>query len=359
MFAFSSRPVSWVGPGSATPDPARWTRLKAEVRAEHDRRVWLSNENLSDEPEDVLHAIVEATGGTPFVVLTMRGLPAQLASAWQQYLKSGVGTSFGTWLERVIGDTPNPSTTPSFAARSALGEVVDKWVRVVGKDNLVVIVLDAEDRTLVPRTFERLLGLPEGNLEEDALAGHHSNRSLSAPEAELLRRVNRVIRERGDVSWVDYERFVREGFVDALLCRRTPGPDELRVVPPRWAVDAAVTRAHREIERIATSGVRVVGTLDDLAAPVPSVDRARSPQTIPVDAAAEALLAVLSVGLGRGNDFGTSAPDTAPRSPEARRASIEDVPASMLAQSLAQRLGRRLRRQLTSALPNHGRRRGQ
>lgn len=335
LFAFSSRPVSWVGPGTDTPKADRWLRLRDEVRGEDARRVWLDNENLSDEPEETLAALLPELGGPAHVVVTMRSLPAQLASAWQQYLKSGVWISFETWLRRTVGETPDPATTPSFARRTALGDVVETWVRLVGRERVVVVVLDPDDRTLVARSFEQLLGLPAGALEEDALSGSHANRSMTAPEAELVRRVNRVVRSLDDISWRDYERFVRTGLVDTMLSRRTPGPDEQRIVPPTWAVDRAVVLAEQQIARIEASGVRVVGSLAHLAARVPSVDKARSPRAVPVDAATEALLAVLSTGLGRGPAFG---PPPAPA--PVKRARVEDVPSATLARMLVGRARR-------------------
>jgi hypothetical protein len=350
LFAFSHRPVGWVGPGESTPGRARWTRLLDEVRAEEGRTVWLSNENLSDEDEPTLRALLDelgAPGRETVVALTVRSLPAQLASAWQQYLKSGVWISFETWLRRTIGDEPNPATTPSFRRRSALGEVVETWVRLVGAERVVVVVLDPADRSLVPTTFEELLGLASGVLEPDTLTGAQQNRSLTAGEAELLRRVNRAVRDAGDVAWRDYERFVRQGAVESMLARRRPRKEEQRIVPPAWAVERAVELAKGEVARIAASGVRVVGDLAHVAAPVPSVERARSARDVPVDAAAEALLAVISTALGRGPDFAALEP-TAPQEAAAGGRRLDEASAGDLAQALGRRAVRRARRLLPS-----------
>ena len=345
LFAFSSRPVSWAGPGASVPQRDHWDRLKAELHRDDGRRLWLSNENLSDEPEDTLRSLLDEIGGPVFVVLTVRSLPAQLASAWQQYLKSGVWTSFESWLQRVLGDPPDPATTPSFAARLALGDVVDKWVRLVGQEHVLVVVLDPGDRALVPHTFERLLDLPGGTLEEDQLRGHHQNRSMTAPEAELVRRVNKAIRKRGDVPWRDYERFVRDGAVAAMLANRVPAPDEQRILPSRWAVERATALAEEQIERIAASQVRVVGSLEHLRTAVPAVERASAAKSIPVDAAVEALLAVLSTGLGRGPSFGP--PPLTSRPGKGQR--VEDMPTASVARLLAHRVGQRVARILPSA----------
>ena len=348
LFAFSARPVSWVGPGTSTPGRARWTRLLDEVRAETERTVWLSNENLSDDDEPTLRALLDELGAPrreTVAVLTLRSLPAQLASAWQQYLKSGVWISFETWLQRTIGDEPNPETTPSFRRRSAIGEVVGTWARLLGPERVVVVVLDPADRSLVPTAVEEVLGLPAGLLEPDTLSGAQQNRSLTAGEAEMLRRVNRAVREAGDVAWRDYERFVRDGAVEAMLSRRKPHKDEQRIVPPAWAVERAAGLARHEASLIAASGVRVVGDLDHLAAPVPSVERSRSARDLPVDAAAEALLAVLSTALGRGAAFGPVRPP-APEKGQGRAGRLEEASAGDLAQALGRRAVRRARRLL-------------
>ncbi|SDU99815.1 hypothetical protein SAMN04488544_3218 [Microlunatus sagamiharensis] len=342
LFAYSARPVGWDGPGPSTPKVARWRELRDEVRSAEGQRVWLSNENLSDEPEETLRSLVAELDREATVVLTLRSLPAQLASAWQQYLKSGVWISFETWLRRTIGDEPNPTTTPSFARRLAVGDVVDTWVRVLGRDRVVVVVLDPADRSLVPRAFERLLGLPTDVLTADELAGHDANRSLTAAEAELLRRVNRVVRDRGDVGWRDYERFVRDGAVEAMLARGASG--DQRIVPPTWAVQRAAALAEQQADRVRAAGVRVVGDLTHLASPVRSVDKVRAPKAVPVDAAAEALLAMLSTGLGRGRDFSGAAPEPRPAAPPVRRPTLEEQPTAAVVRELARRLRRRLQR---------------
>jgi len=317
------------------PRQSRWLSLRAELQAEDGCRVWLSNENLSEEPEEILRSLLGEIGGSPLVVLTMRSLPAQLASAWQQYLKSGVYISFETWLRRVIGDKPHPKTTPSFNVRTNLTAVVEKWVRLVGRDQVVVIILDPQDRTLVPRTFEHLLGLPFGTLSAE-FEGQDTNRSMTFPEAELVRRTNTVVRQLDDVDWRDYERYLRDGAIEAMLSRRRPGPDEQRIVPPKWAVARAAALGEQHAQGIDAAGVRVLGRLDDLAVPVPAVDHVRAPDDIPLDAAAEALLAVLSTGLGRGRAFGP------PPRPPAARPRIEDVPTSTIMRLLVQRMKRRI-----------------
>ncbi|HEY5820958.1 MAG TPA: hypothetical protein VIT20_03205 [Propionibacteriaceae bacterium] len=350
-FAFTDRPVSWSGPSAVVPDKLRWTRLLAEIKADAENRVWLSNENLSEEPEDRLRELLDAVGGSQHVVLTMRSLPAQLASAWQQYLKSGVFSTFEYWLERVLSDVPDPPITPSFKARSDLGGIVEKWARLVGEDQVTVVVLDPANRALVPRTFETLLGLPTGLLDAQ-LEGSDLNRSMTFAEAELIRSINEVVRDRDEVDWGDYQRFIRDGAIDQMLKTRDPGAAEAPIVPPTWAVDRAVALAEIQIDRIAATNVRLVGDLSHLAARVPSVERMQPPEVVPVDAAREALLAVLSTGLGRGPDFGPLKATRGGRAVARAKTSnahlhLQQLRTRTLVKALAARVVRAGRRRLT------------
>lgn len=340
MFAYAGRPTGWKGLSSTVPDRARWLALRAELQPGDARAVWLSNENLSEESEETLRGLLDEVGGASTVVLTMRSLPAQLASAWQQYLKSGVCVTFETWLQRVMGEPVDPRTTPSFGVRIDLAGVVDKWVRLVGPDRVVVVVLDPADRGLVPRTFERLLGLPDATLSAD-VRDRGANRSMSHPEAELVRQVNTVLRRVDDVTWRDYERYVRDGMVASMLSGRRPGASEQPIVPPTWAVTKAAAMAEEHARQIETSGVRVVGQLDHLTARVPAAEHVSLPTSIPIATAAEALVAVCSTGLGRGPSFAPvpSRPPTRPRA--------EDLPTSAVARLLVRRLRSGLRRRLS------------
>ncbi|MFD1720903.1 hypothetical protein [Amnibacterium endophyticum] len=328
LYAALDRPLSWSGRDDVVPGRERWTRLVDEVAADRSNRVLISVETLSESPADGLRRILEELKGEAHVVLTLRSLPAQLASSWQQYLKSGLTTGFDAWLRQVLDDGRTPKVTKSFRVRSDVDALVGKWAGLVGEERVTLVVLDPQDRALLPRAFESTLALPSGMLEpHDEVTG--VNRSFTWGEAELLREINRRIRDR-DVRWPDYERLVRGGMVDRLLDLRVPGPHEQRIVPPAWAVERMVGYAQQQIEALRRRRVRVVGDLAHLATPVASSDGAEAPAEVAVDAAAEAVLGMLSAGLGRGNDFG----DVPARS-------LDDVPASSLARALAERVSRR------------------
>ena len=330
------------GWASGTPaDDAGWAELAAEVRGAGDLRVFLSSEDVAELAADRVPDLLAAVGGEVHVAMTLRSLPALLSSAWSQYLKSGLRADFDSWVTGVLADPPQEGLTPSFARRSDLTGLVTTWLELVGRDRLTVIVLDPADRDLVPHAFESLLGLEPGTLTASELSGDLSNRSFTLAEAELVRRLNERVRGKGGLAWSDYERYLRNSAIPAVL-RRVPGREEARLVPPRWAVERAAEAAREHARRIAELDVRVVGDLAGLSLPVPSRDEpAPVPADLPVEAAEQALLACLRAGVRWSHK-----PPSTPAPPD-----LDRVEAAVLARVLAGRVVRRVRRSTARLRP--------
>ena len=349
MTPFTQRHSGWAF-GTAA-DDAGWAALAAEVHGAGDRRVFLSSEDLAELPADRLPDVLAAVGGEVHVAMTLRSLPALLSSAWSQYLKSGLRADFDTWVTGVLADPPQEGLTPSFARRSDLTGLVTTWLELVGRDRLTVVVLDPADRDLVPHAFESLLGLEPGTLTGGRLSGGQasgdlSNRSFTLAEAELVRRLNEQVRVKGRLAWSDYERYLRNSTIPAML-RRAPGREETRIVPPRWAVERAAATAQEHARRIAELDARVVDDLAGLPLPVPARDEpAPVPSELPVDAAAEALLACLRAGVR----WAQKPPPTPSPAPD-----LDRVEAEVLAGVLADRVGRRVRRSTAGLRPRRAR----
>ena len=64
---------------------------------------------------------------------------------------------------RILSKQPK-TPTPGFWRRHRHDELVTRWATAAGAQNLTVIVVDDSDRLMLPRTFESLLGLPNGFL---------------------------------------------------------------------------------------------------------------------------------------------------------------------------------------------------
>jgi hypothetical protein len=325
----------WSGPESSTPSIKPWRQLLAEIEADPGRRCWIGHEFVSESDDATAARFGAELGPSLQVVITLRSFGSLLTSSWQQFLKTGTSHPFEHWLRRVLADPPDQKVTPTFHRRNDQAGLVRRWAGVAGPDQVIVIVVDKERPDALPTAFEDLLGLSRGTLAVDRSDGLIANRSMSAIESELLRRLNVVVKQ-GDLGWRQYERLIRNGAAARLLAARTPGPDEPPVRLPEWAREVALERGAAYRDAIAASGVRVIGDLDQLATAPPSGEPGDL-EAIPIDAAVQGLLGVISVAAGRGLDL-------EPELPPVERAdrSTTAVPTRDLAAVVGRRVGRRL-----------------
>jgi hypothetical protein len=160
----------------------------------------------------------------------------------------------------------------------------------VGADRVSVVIADDQEREGLSRAFEGLLGLPEGMLAAPpTIAG--TNRSLTAAEIELVRQLNLQFAEHDWPAEV-YHKFVRNSVVARLL-RRTPEPDEPRIVTPLWAQEQAAAAAQRSVARFNHLGVRVIGNPDSLALIEPPPADTGRRADLPVSATVGIIVALL------------------------------------------------------------------
>lgn len=278
---------------AAVPPRHEWDDLMHEVEADTTRRIWISHEFVAEASKDRAREFADALGNRTHVVITLRHPASILASQWTQRLKSGHIEEFGPWLERVFDRVPEQRMRPQFRRSQSQGALVDRWAKTVGPKNVTAIVVDRERPNLVFDAFESMLGLPHGMLSSAPLDGLGTNRSMSLPEAELVLEVNRAVREEG-VDWKRYSKLVRNGAIAGLLENRQPAADEQRVALPEWAADEARKRGRKYARRIAASGVRIVGDLTSLHAPVNPGEQAEPEPGTYLDVATRALMGMLA-----------------------------------------------------------------
>jgi hypothetical protein len=333
--ALMGRRWGWSGPGGAVPSLRHWDRLMSEVEAETERRVWISHEFAAESDDETARRFADALGERVHVVVTLRPYAAMLVSSWQQYLKTGVTRTFDRWLEAVLADPPAETVTPTYHRRSNQGGVVRRWAAAVGADHLTAVVVDKAAPTRLTDAFEALLDLPPGFLVEESLGGLEANRSLSAQESEVLRRLNVALQDQG-VEWREYDLLLRKGGLGRLMQARNPGPDEEALVLPAWAAERASDLGRRYAEEIAATGVGVIGDLAVLAEPVEGVsDLPPAPATVDLDVAVELAAGLLSAGTGRGPFFAEGPRESAVRG-------LHDYGMNELAGSVAHRVRRRI-----------------
>jgi hypothetical protein len=309
--------------GEPRPDIAYWTSLVREVSSAPSQRVVVSSEFLAQADDAAARRVVEDLGGPQVhVVVTLRPLSRILPSQWQQYLQNGYRMHYPEWLEGILSDPPK-TPTPGFWRRHRHDELVARWMKAA--PNLTVVVVNDDDRLMLLRTFESMLGLPRGFLKPGEGA---ANRSLTLAEAEVVRLLNEEFRRRGWPSR-SYARFVRYGAVQQLKTRQ-PEPGEPRIATPVWALKRATEIGAEMAGNIAALGVRVIGDLSALG-DLPETDAEPAPPLLPAEAAVQAILGALRAG-------GAAGPKTAE--------ALRDVDARSMTRVLAQRGRQRIQRTL-------------
>ena len=237
-----------------------WPVLVRQARR-HDGPVMISSEFFGRMRAPAVRRVVSDLGTDRLqVVFAVRRLGDLLPSSWQQYLKSGLTVPYRDWLKDVL-TSDEPETTKGFWYRADFAELIRRWKRVLPPDRMTAVILEPTQRDRMYRVTEDMLGLPAGLLEPHRVAGRE-NRSMTAVEAEAVRRTNLLVRDT--MGWAEYSREIRHGAIRAMVENRVPPEGEPRIVTPRWALRKAVRRQERDRRRILSSGINVVGDADHL-----------------------------------------------------------------------------------------------
>ncbi|MET9785574.1 hypothetical protein [Streptomyces canus] len=279
--------------GDTAPTEKHWRRLLEQVGATGGKTSVISSEFFADaEDDDTIARIVEQLGGERVhVLVTLRPLTKIMPSQWQQYVQNGLRMGYDSWLTHMLRKAPYEQPNPSFWRRHRHDRLVERWARAVGAERITVVVVDDRDREGLMRTFEQLLGLPENLLQPVPDA---ANRSLTLAETEMLRNLNKEFRGNGLPDEL-YSKLVRNGAVMHMKNACSPSPEDVKILTPEWAVEAAAEIGARMAGRIGDLGVRVIGEPGLLSA----VPEAPAPDGIPVprispEAAARALYGALA-----------------------------------------------------------------
>lgn len=297
-----------------------WRQLQKSVRRASDRKVVVSSELFSDATDAQIPAIIDGLGADRVrVLVTVRPLEKLLPSTWQQAIKNGAPPTYENWINRVLRgpDGANLSKTArKFWSRHDHARLVERWAAVVGIDNIAVLVVDESNPANLLHDVELLIGVPRGSLRP----GVSRNRSLTAPEAEAVRRAYLVL--GGDAMDRQLaQRWMHRGAVINLIDSRKPPADEPRLVTPA----AQVLRA-REIgaqirDRLVASGVRIVGDPDSL---VPTSTPPDVTFVEPTDVADD-VVAELLAGLYRAAEVDLASVRAQPATSLSSRAMLSEV----------------------------------
>ena len=216
----------------------------------------LSSEVFCEASEESARRIIDDLGGDRVrVAITLRPLEQLMPSTWQQYVKTGFSLPYDEWLTDILKGPDGASKTPTFWMRNDHGRLVRRWVDVVGAERVAVLVVDSSRPLGLYESFDAMIGLPSGTLTKDDSAP--SNRSLSASEVEVIRRLNVEVHNTMDFSV--YHRLIRRGGILHLVENRRPSAGEPRLTTPGWAVARAREFSGEAVDQIRSSGVVVFG----------------------------------------------------------------------------------------------------
>lgn len=280
------------GDGGPVPESAgAWKRLIREVKAWPASAV-ISMEWLCTARPAQAARILRTLEPLPVdVVFTVRDLARTVPAAWQESMKNGEVTPWPEFLRSVMADEP---TGPGirFWRRQGISRMLTVWGDLLPAERIHVVTVPAAGHpaTLLWSRFAEVLGV-----EADAYAASgaaSSNTSIGWQSAEFMRRLNAVSKDER-VSWAAYQESIKEVVASALARRRHR---EDAIVLPSSAAAWALERATVEIEAIRSSGVHVIGDLDDLT-PIPAAGGELPPEPLDEELLTAALESLVALAL--------------------------------------------------------------
>lgn len=330
-----------------TPDISKWRSLVREVERAGDQRVCVSTEDFAKTDLDGARKVVNELGGArAHVVAVARTLDRLLPSQWQQRVKMRQSSlTYDEWLKIVLGDNIENPVWQNVWRPHDIGSLVDRWVTALGDPNrFTLVVADETDRRLLPRTFEQMLGLPDGLLDA---AISVDNRSLGMGRIEAVRRLNLAF----EVN--DWPERIASGELHTLLTdtlrQEAPWPDEAPLPPlPRWAAERVTELSVQRAEVVRGLGVQVVGEPENLLSKSLEIDLPqRGIPMVSAELAARAIEVAIDAAAKMQRDM------VEPRARKARRLRqsqeavsqprLEDIGGRELAREIRRRLVQRLR----------------
>lgn len=261
IHAFRSRASQHLEYGSKPPR-LFWSQLREQVLTSN--RSVVSAESLSrltDEEVTLLRA--ELAGTSVRILITMRPLVRMVVSQWQQIVQNGPAPELCEFSEGVINGVIN---TPRMKGRSEVvaglqhDALVRRWSRAFGPEKLEVVVADDANPELLYARVADVIGVPQAVLLTEKTA----NRSLTWPEAELIRATFDQLESEGALPLLGPDRLLARIALD-LKTRRVPPGDEHRVKFPEHLSLNALRRANDFIQVVQELGVRVRGDLSEIA----------------------------------------------------------------------------------------------
>jgi hypothetical protein len=234
--------------------------------------VLISHELFAPARVDQCRAALDAFAPTTevHVVLTARDLVRQIPAEWQEHVKHRSTTSFPAFVSEIREDQRRESW---FWRVQDFAGILERWGASLGPERVHVVTVPpvGADPDALWRRFATLLGLQPDAFDTQS---SRSNSSLGLEQAELLRRVNAELGRRLPLPG-PYARVVKNVLAHRVLAERKGTPLALDVEDAAFA-----RRQSAEIaERLAASGIDVVGDLAELVPHETLAGAVRNPES--------------------------------------------------------------------------------
>lgn len=263
----------WGGPpGHAA---GAWNALARKARR-RTGTVVISHEILAPAtPAQVARAKRDLAGeGTELhVVYSARDLARQVPAAWQESIKQGRKWTYRRFLARTR------EGRPWFSHAFDLPAVLATWGAGLPPERVHLVTVPprrvAEQRgDELWRRFCAALDIDPAWAPQDS---DRTNQSLGIVETQVVRRLNRRM-DRATRREASYDELIREMLAQGELVGRESAPVRLPPDMYPWAEE----QAQRWIDWVETSGIHVVGDLEELRpGPPPDEQTWRDPDRVP------------------------------------------------------------------------------
>lgn len=273
----------WVSQDAAKSRGSAWNRLLSTVRAT-DGNAIVSAEALSVIREPAAHKLVEAFApDTVQVIVTGRDLGRVMPSSWQQHIRNGRSAELRGYLQYLsnlrnaegdINERWETDRTQTFWRGFALGTLVKRWQRVVGADNVTLVVVP--QRSAGPDElwlrFRQSLGLEQIlPSTPPKMSDRKANVGITEPEAVVLAAVKMAGVDSG-MSPADVRIFINRMVDEVFAARGDRGPSPK--LPPGWFKRVRAW-ANEDIDILRDADPVLIGSLDELRVRPSAVGAAR------------------------------------------------------------------------------------
>ncbi len=234
-----------------------WLRLANKATGASTSKVVISHELLAAADDEQISAAVGTLApARVHVVYGARDLARQLPAVWQESLKNRRSRSYDAFLETTLGSGEDGKQSPFWQSQDP-ASTLSRWSRHVPPERVHVITLPqaGAPSSMLWERFCQALDIDPAGCDLDVA---RRNSSLTAVEAEVLRRLNKTLPQ--DLAWPSYERIVKRRFND--LADAQTNDKSLRV--PSRLRESVLTRAAEMATALSCAGYEIVGDLADL-----------------------------------------------------------------------------------------------